>query len=607
MTSIAQQPAGGAVPVGIHTTDAARKRLKARYATETRFKAYGLGAILLAALFLVLLLTSIISQGIPAFYYNYLSLPLNLTQENVDPDNPGSASYNSIIREALSETVPFATSRNDRRTLYGLVSSGANITLRDQVLEDPSLLGKTDSVQVPLSDFADLYVKGLVTKIETLKTSGAATVSATEGTITVSSDSNDFDFIRAQLKTYLEAELAKVQRDLSLRGSSEDSLNARIDGLQNEIETADPLVRQRLESELSATQDMMSRLQTAIGAIETELAGLQERLDTLEQRQVLSRELPSFLLNINGGTAKVTAIDATSVEAEVLVPLGAAGTVAAGEWTIDEVETPEALRKFNDTEIAYTDYLLDQGIISTSVNSIFFTSGASREPEMAGIWGAVVGSFWTMLVTLALSFPIGVAAAIYLEEFAPKNRWTHLIEVNINNLAAVPSIVFGLLGLAMFLNVFGLPRSAPVVGGMVLALMTLPTIIIASRAALKAVPPSIREAALGVGASRLQAVFHHVLPLALPGIFTGTIIGMAQALGETAPLLMIGMVAFIVDVPASPVDPSTVLPVQIFMWADFPEPAFQQKTSAAIMVLLGFLISMNAIAIVLRKRFERRW
>ncbi|MGD8809671.1 MAG: PstA family ABC transporter permease, partial [Gammaproteobacteria bacterium] len=200
-----------------------------------------------------------------------------------------------------------------------------------------------------------------------------------------------------------------------------------------------------------------------------------------------------------------------------------------------------------------------------------------------------------------------VAAAIYLEEFAPKNRWTDLIEVNINNLAAVPSIVFGLLGLAVFLQVFGLPRSAPLVGGMVLALMTLPTIIIASRAALKAVPPSIREAALGVGASKVQTVTHHVLPLAMPGMLTGTIIGMAQALGETAPLLMIGMVAFIVDIPTSPLDPATVLPVQVYLWADSAERSFVEKTSAAIMVLLAFLICMNLLAIVLRKRFERRW
>jgi phosphate transport system permease protein len=246
-------------------------------------------------------------------------------------------------------------------------------------------------------------------------------------------------------------------------------------------------------------------------------------------------------------------------------------------------------------------------MIERGFNWTFFKAGDSREPELAGIRGALTGSALTLLVTLLLCLPIGVAGAIYLEEFAPKNRFTEIIEVNINNLAAVPSIVFGLLGLAVFLNFFGLPRSAPVVGGLVLALLVLPTIIIASRAALKAVPPSIKEAALGVGASQQQAIFHHVLPLAMPGIMTGTIIGMAHALGETAPLLMIGMVAFIVETPTSITDAATVLPVQIFLWSDLPEIGFQAKTAAAIMVLLAFLFLMNGTAILLRKRFERRW
>ena len=267
----------------------------------------------------------------------------------------------------------------------------------------------------------------------------------------------------------------------------------------------------------------------------------------------------------------------------------------------------ERNRRVSDIELAWYDGLDADDRIELRFNKDFFLKADSREPEEAGIRGAVMGSLLTLMITLLLSFPIGVMAAIYLEEFAPKNKWTDLIEVNINNLAAVPSIVFGLLGLAMFLNFFGLPRSAPLVGGMVLALMTLPTIIIASRSALKAVPPSIREAALGLGASPLQVVTHHVLPLAMPGILTGTIIGMAQALGETAPLLMIGMVAFIVDVPGGFTDPATVLPVQIFLWADNPERAFLERTSAAIMVLLTFLIFMNIVAIMLRKKFERRW
>ena len=270
-------------------------------------------------------------------------------------------------------------------------------------------------------------------------------------------------------------------------------------------------------------------------------------------------------------------------------------------------DVPEADRKVSDQQIQWIDKLVSTGNIVNGWNWRLFLNGDSRDPEMAGLKAGIVGSLLTLAVTLGLAIPIGISAAVYLEEFAPKNKLTDLIEVNINNLAAVPSIVFGLLGLAVFLNAFNMPRSAPVVGGVVLALMTLPTIIIASRAALKAVPPSIREAALGVGASPLQVVTHHVLPLAMPGIMTGVIIGMAHALGETAPLLMIGMIAFIVDTPGGFGDAATVLPVQIFMWADSPERGFVERTSAAIMVLLAFLIAMNAIAVVLRKRFERRW
>jgi len=237
----------------------------------------------------------------------------------------------------------------------------------------------------------------------------------------------------------------------------------------------------------------------------------------------------------------------------------------------------------------------------------FLTGSDSTEAERAGVWGALKGSFLTILVTMGLAFPVGVLAALYLEEFAARNRWTDLIEVSINNLAAVPSIIFGLLGLAVFLNFMHLPRSAPLVGGLTLALMTMPVIVIAGRNAIKAVPPSIRDAALGVGASKMQVVFHHVLPLALPGVLTGTIIGMARALGETAPLLMIGMRAFIVSPPQGITDPSSVLPVQIFLWSDEVDSAFVEKTSAAIIVLLLFMLAMNGLAIYLRNRFERRW
>lgn len=267
----------------------------------------------------------------------------------------------------------------------------------------------------------------------------------------------------------------------------------------------------------------------------------------------------------------------------------------------------EEERRLSDLQVGWIDALEGDDRLALRLNRAFFSNGDSRDPEQAGVRGALVGSLLTLMITLALSFPIGVAAAIYLEEFAPRNRLTDLIEVNINNLAAVPSIVFGLLGLAVFIGFFGLPRSAPLVGGLVLTLLTLPTIIIASRAALKSVPPSIREAALGMGASQIQMVAHHVLPLAMPGMLTGAIIGMARALGESAPLLMIGMVAFIVDVPGGVSDPSTALPVQVFLWSDLPERGFVERTSGAIIVLLAFLLVMNATAVILRSKFEKRW
>ena len=268
---------------------------------------------------------------------------------------------------------------------------------------------------------------------------------------------------------------------------------------------------------------------------------------------------------------------------------------------------PEDERRLSDQQIGWIAALERDGTLELRFNRAFFSNGDSRDPEQAGVRGALIGSMPTPFLTLLLSFPIGVGAAVYLEEFAPRNRLTDIIEVNINNLAAVPSIVFGLLGLAVFIGFFGLPRSAPLVGGFVLTLLTLPTIIIASRAALKAVPPSIREAALGMGASRLQMVAHHVLPLAVPGMLTGAIIGMARALGESAPLLMIGMVAFIVEVPQGVFDPATALPVQVFLWSDLPERGFIERTSGAIIVLLLFLLVMNATAVLLRNKFEKRW
>ena len=416
------------------------RRLRRRYAAERRFKAYGVVAVGIAMAALAWLLFSIVAQGYQAFVHTHIKLDVFFDAQQLDPTGGGSpealagGNYGALYKKALRDRFGDARKRRDRRSLYKLLSQGAEDDLRDMVMSDPAIVGTRKEVWLTASDDVDMLIKG------------------------------------------------KIDRD-----------------------------------------------------------------------------------------------------------------------------RPERERPIKDIQLAWIDSLIADGKVETRLNTRFFSSGASREPELAGIWGAIMGSFFTMMVTLLLSFPVGVGAAVYLEEFAPKNRWTDLIEVNINNLAAVPSIVFGLLGLAVILNFFGVPRSAPLAGGMVLALMTLPTIIIATRAALKAVPPSIREAALGIGASKLQVIGHHVLPLALPGILTGTIIGMAQALGETAPLLMIGMVAFIVDIPTDPLSPATVLPVQIYLWSDMPERSFVEKTSAAIMVLLGFLVVMNAIAIYLRRRFERRW
>ena len=269
--------------------------------------------------------------------------------------------------------------------------------------------------------------------------------------------------------------------------------------------------------------------------------------------------------------------------------------------------TPAEQRRLSDQQIAWLDRLKAEGSVRTHFNTALFTKGDSTQPEQAGVLGAVVGSALMLLVTALIAIPIGVGAAVYLEEFSPRNRLTDLIEVNINNLAAVPSIVYGLLGVALFINWMHLPRSSPLVGGLVLALMALPTIIIATRSSLKAVPPSIREAALAMGASQTQTVFQHVLPLAMPGVMTGAIISMAHALGETAPLLLIGMVSFVPGVPGGVTEPTGALPSLIYIWENASERAFHERTAAAIMVLLAFMIVMNAAAILLRRRFERRW
>ncbi|MGE3146691.1 MAG: phosphate ABC transporter permease PstA [Pseudorhodoplanes sp.] len=462
-----------------------------------------------------------------------------------------------------------------------------------------------------MSDDADLYFKGAAGKIVRTAGRGTAGVSGTSGEVTVKTTGDVFSAgligVKRVLSERARADRAEAER---LRQIAARSL-ARAKEIEPLLAAAriaaDAQKTASLQAQFNAATEEAQSLNQKAADLQKSAAEMQARFDDKSGTEALTDQLPSILVAINGGIVKGEAIGESEIRGTVLLPLKSEAEARPGSWQVVTLETPESNRRLGDREVVWLESLRERGEVERRFNWHFFTSGDSREPELAGIRGALVGSALTLLVTLVLCLPLGVAGAIYLEEFAPKNRLTEIIEVNINNLAAVPSIVFGLLGLAVFLNFFGLPRSAPLVGGLVLALLVLPTIIIASRAAIKAVPPSIKEAALGVGASHQQAVFHHVLPLAMPGIMTGTIIGMAHALGETAPLLMIGMVAFIVEPAVSITDAATVLPVQIFLWSDLPEIAFQAKTAAAIVVLLLFLFVMNGMAIFLRKRFERRW
>ena len=490
-------------------TDLRADFIARRYASERRFKFMGAAALVITASFLAFLMSDIVIKGFPAFFEHRAIVEVTVDAGKVDAAKPMAGDFDGIVKDAFRALHPNVTARADRKALNGILSQGAADDLRDLVLADPTLIGKTLKVPALLSDDADLYFKGMQTGVKTLPGTGTLQIAKADDTYVITGDTQG-----------------------------------------------------------------------------------------LSQGQII---------RANGGALRVTALEGSTVLAEALVAPETLNTATAGQWDTLTLSVKETERRVNDRQVVWMEQLRSSGAIEKSIAWRFFSSGDSREAELAGLKGALVGSLFTVAVSLLLALPLGIAAAIYLEQFAPKNKLTDLIEVNINNLAAVPSIIFGLLGLAVFLNFFGLPRSAPLVGGLVLALLVLPTIIIAARAALKAVPPSITEAALGVGASKQQAVFQHVLPLAVPGILTGTILGLARAFGETAPLLMIGMVAFIADVPQGVNDAATVLPVQIYLWSDLPEIAFQSKTAAAILVLMVVLFSLNAIAIYLRKRFERRW
>ncbi len=608
----------------VRTIDVVNASLKRRYAAERRFRLLGLIAVVLGLAFVGLLLLSIVSKGYSAFWQTYIQLPVTLTAADIDPDgviaDPATpadvrhkalirANFRTPVRDALGAQFPDVGGRTERRALHGLVSSGAALQLRDLVHEDPSRIGTEQTLWLVADDDVDMFMKGRSTPVETLPGAGEARPSAATGEIALSSTSDDFDVITDRVSAYLQERAADLDRDIVRLERIVGDLSDEAAEIEAAVADADAAARAKLDDRAERVADRKAQIERKLGRTRDQRADVAERLAAAEQGEpiALSDEMPSFLVAVNGGMVKVQEATPARLSGEVVSTLESADPAPPGTWRLLELRTPEDDRRLSDRQIAWILQLEQQGLIEKRFNTLFFANGTSREPELAGIAAALVGSFYTLVLTLLLSFPIAVGAAVYLEEFAPKNRFTDLIEVNINNLAAVPSIVFGLLGLAVFINFFGVPRSTPLVAAMVLTLMTLPTIIIASRAALKSVPPSIREAALGVGASPLQTQFHHVLPLALPGMLTGTIIGMAQALGETAPLLMIGLIAFIVDIPGGVTDPATVLPVQIFMWADSPERGFVERTSAAIMILLAFLILMNLSAVLLRRRFERRW
>ena len=570
---------------------AVEARLARRHRSEQRFRFLGVAAISLAVAFLALLVGSIIIQSIPALTTWRVTLDVELERSLIDPRGDMSEAslrrggYSAAIQTALRRQFPDMETREELRDLFGLYSAVNAARLLNQVVENPSLVGQTVSFTFPIDDAANLYLQGATVRESTAP--GPAPLLVTPGedeTVTLAADIAVFDAFVDEARAVARARV----RELEQRASRAEAALS---------EAIDRDIRAVYESEAR-------RARTAAGQ-------LLERLDE-GAALVLDAQTPSLLIKAGGAVIRVTEISADRAQAagEIVISGDAPGGLMA-DWTLWTLETPQAGRRVSDRQIILTDALRERGLAQSGFNTELFTYADSREPEIAGVLGALIGSVLTMFVTMLLAVPIGVGAAIYLEEFAPKNRITDFIEVNINNLAAVPSIVFGLLGLAVFINTFGMPRSAPIVGGVVLALMTLPTVIISSRAALKAVPPSIREAALGVGASKTQAVFHHVLPLAAPGILTGSIIGLAQALGETAPLLMIGMVAFIADAPTLGLsgftEPSTVMPVQIFLWSSAAERAFEARTAAAILVLLILMMSLNAVAIYLRRRFERRW
>ncbi len=550
----------------------AARRLRRRHRQGARLRLYGILAIALSVLALAALLGSVASRAHLAITETHLAIDVGEAGART------AEAWHQALRQGLRDAFPGAADRRQRRELAALISDGASWDLAES--------GATAEGGVAMalaSDHADLYYKGQIARTERMEDEHPVRLERHDGGYALLAEGGgDFMLASAAVREALrrQAEAARQEAGRLMEGAREAAGNPEF-----EEDRKQWLAKAETLMEEAAELDRRSRA------------------DAID----VDGSLPSVMVQAAGGVLLATRLDERRMNLDALVEPAETGAMAAGSWRILATEQPPEWRSLSDRQIAWLETLAERGRVERTVAWRLLTADNSREPELAGLRDAALGSFWTLLVCLLVAVPVGVLAALYLEEFAPRNRLTDIIEININNLAAVPSIIFGLLGLAAFIQFFGLPRSVPLVGGLVLALMTLPTVIIAARAAIHAVPPSIRDAALGVGASRMQTTLHHVLPLAMPGILTGAIIGMARALGETAPLLLIGMVAFIVGGRSGILEPASALPVQIFQWADLPEQAFANRAAAAIAVLVLFLVAMNLLAVVLRRRFERRW
>ena len=601
-----------------HTEADAARRIRRRHRAEFRLRAYGIAAISVAVIALAILLFTVLSKtmSITEEYYLSLDVELELTDRQlaqITDDNPRTnADLARQIRSALKDAAQTDLSRRALRPLNDLIAGYEGYALSEIVSADPELIGERYHFEALLSDDVQMYLKGHFGRFQDVGSEGTITISAgaDEGEVVITAPTSTFSLARQLMQADRAAEARRFSRQAADQARAYNETQALI------AQTDDAAEKERLTQNSARFAAERDRLDAAAAA------ALHEATD-LQNEFTLRTDDPSVFVRANKGWIKITQLGRERMVGTIMDPLEKLGTVEAGAWSGLAFERAEAVRQLSDRQIVWIENFKREDRLVEHTNWRLLSEPDSREAEYAGIWTALVGSFWTMIVTFLLAFPIGVMASIYLEEFAPKNRLTQFIEVNINNLAAVPSIVFGLLGLTILLSgvsLFGVdlfdgvlkaftddPRSTPLAGGVVLALMSLPTIIIASRASIKAVPPSIRDAALGLGASKLQTSTHHVLPLAMPGILTGSIIAMAQALGETAPLIIIGMNSFVQAPPADPLEPASVLPSLIYLWNNNPERLFDGKTAAAISVLLIFLILMNALAVLLRKRFERRW